>query len=56
MEGHGPSSHVSGPEGFAANLLVWDTTAHLCGREEGFFNATQQAVVRNVVWSMLKQY
>lgn len=39
-EGHGPSCHVSGPEGFAANLLVWDTTAHLCGQEEGFFNAT----------------
>lgn len=30
-----------GPEGFAANLLLSDTTAHLWGQEEGFFNRTQ---------------
>lgn len=41
MEGSGPSSQLTGLKGFAANLLVSDTTALLWGQEEGFFNTTQ---------------
>lgn len=41
MEGADPRSQLTGPEEFAANLLLSGTTVLLWGQEKGFFNTTQ---------------